>query len=938
MRTISFSRTPSGRPGHLATASVAALLSVVVGACGGGGDGAPTQPQPAAVASVTVALSASTARVGEPVTATATLRDASGQPVTGRAVTWASSTPAVATVDGAGAITTLTPGSTMISATSEGRSGSATLTVLAPVVVTLAVVDGDRQQARAGTSVVVPPVIVARDASGGAVGGIRLRFTVLSGGGSVGAAVVTTDASGRASPGAWTLGSALGEQQLEVGAADGSVSVTAPVRIRATAVGPNEPVTAPVRSYTIATTTTVTLTDSVTGLRFRFSDAAQGTLDVARVVGGTAPPSATAILFRAEYRGTGRVQVAGIAPPGGAADAYAWADWRDVMTAGPGGPRWWGLAPAETRGDTSWYRLPAGGAAGAARVALPLRDLLFADVAAGSAVLAIDPHVSADAARRQASRQVAEQTVQWWLDNVPFAAVAAMHTRMESMPYHQAWGRGSTGYYQYSLMTWYTPTVYVDLNADITQGTRHEMGHYLTHMLLGTDRYKALEEYAPRDGHALGALALGHRNTLVEEYSHIAQHLQQGHITQYDLRSLARVNNWRDLMAPFPPSQFDAPSLEGFATAMALALTRGPADTLVYDFSADGHQSRAPAFGVTARQLMEVLAAGPSTPMALRDLLVPLAGGDVGMAAVVEPLGWSYRGAGRVLDGAGIPVAGVTIASVVRVVGKDYATPASAPTGTDGRFTLTRIYPGTSSLRLYRQRSGGGIDSATVATLTVAWSKPTPDTVAIGDLVHEDFADLTRFSVRVVGLTAPNQLGVGPPTCTSNFTTTEQLPSSWTGTTAFPLTWDGPQFSAQGSTRYDVPTGYTSGPIGVTYAFDMSVYGVIVGRSADTLRLALQVRYGRRETEYYAPELGKSPVVRVIQTADYALQNFPVASTSSGRAGTLTGSAAAATLVNGWQFHYRSVAPDAPWSTNQWDCSAYTLGPGARIEVQLIRR
>jgi hypothetical protein len=67
-------------------------------------------------------------------TATAVLRDAATNVLSGRAVTWSSSAPSVATVSATGAITAVGVGSANIVATSEGHTGSAPLTVTLAVV------------------------------------------------------------------------------------------------------------------------------------------------------------------------------------------------------------------------------------------------------------------------------------------------------------------------------------------------------------------------------------------------------------------------------------------------------------------------------------------------------------------------------------------------------------------------------------------------------------------------------------------------------------------------------------------------------------------------------------------------------------------------------------------------------------------------------------
>ncbi len=88
---------------------------------------------PAPVASVTVSPAAASVGVGQAVALTATPMDASGNALTGRVVTWGSSAPAVATVNGNGQVTGVAAGPATITATSEGQSGSAAISVTAAV-------------------------------------------------------------------------------------------------------------------------------------------------------------------------------------------------------------------------------------------------------------------------------------------------------------------------------------------------------------------------------------------------------------------------------------------------------------------------------------------------------------------------------------------------------------------------------------------------------------------------------------------------------------------------------------------------------------------------------------------------------------------------------------------------------------------------------------
>jgi hypothetical protein len=82
-----------------------------------------------AVANVLVSPATATVTVGATQQLTATTKDAAGGTLTGRVVTWASSSAAVATVNGSGLVTGVAGGVATITATSEGVNGTATVTV-----------------------------------------------------------------------------------------------------------------------------------------------------------------------------------------------------------------------------------------------------------------------------------------------------------------------------------------------------------------------------------------------------------------------------------------------------------------------------------------------------------------------------------------------------------------------------------------------------------------------------------------------------------------------------------------------------------------------------------------------------------------------------------------------------------------------------------------
>jgi uncharacterized protein YjdB len=91
------------------------------------------------VASVTVTPSPASVQQGSTVQLTATPRDANGTPLTGRVVTWSSNNTAVATVNSSGLVRGVAPGSATITATSEGQSGTSSMTVTSVPVASVTV-------------------------------------------------------------------------------------------------------------------------------------------------------------------------------------------------------------------------------------------------------------------------------------------------------------------------------------------------------------------------------------------------------------------------------------------------------------------------------------------------------------------------------------------------------------------------------------------------------------------------------------------------------------------------------------------------------------------------------------------------------------------------------------------------------------------------------
>ena len=122
----------SHRLGLLKNAGIltAALVLIGLASCAKSSNKINSPAEP--VASVVVGPASATIGVGSFASLTATPEDASGNPLSGRVVTWSSDNTAAATVSGSGLVAGVAAGSATITATSEGKSGTAAITVTAP--------------------------------------------------------------------------------------------------------------------------------------------------------------------------------------------------------------------------------------------------------------------------------------------------------------------------------------------------------------------------------------------------------------------------------------------------------------------------------------------------------------------------------------------------------------------------------------------------------------------------------------------------------------------------------------------------------------------------------------------------------------------------------------------------------------------------------------
>ncbi len=223
---------PRTSPAVVPWARIASIAFLTLSCAGGGESTGPTgggaSGGGAVVVAATITLDPSTATmaVGESRSISAIARSAAGATLTDRTITWTTSDSTIARVSG-GMITAMSAGSATITAAADGRSASATITVMVPVAsinvspATATMVVGNTQQFTA----------TPRDAAGAAMTGQTTTWTTSS------ASVATVSATGNVT--AVAAGSVTITAEAGGKSATGAVTVNAFSPVNIVGINPN---------------------------------------------------------------------------------------------------------------------------------------------------------------------------------------------------------------------------------------------------------------------------------------------------------------------------------------------------------------------------------------------------------------------------------------------------------------------------------------------------------------------------------------------------------------------------------------------------------------------------------------------------------------------------------------------------------------------------
>jgi len=273
---------------------------------------------PGAVPVDTVVVSPATARVfvGGTAQLGATAQDSTGNPLSGRTITWTSSNGGAASVNGSGLVTGISAGTATITATSGGKSGSAAVTV---VVVPVATVRVSPATGRVAVGSTLQLSATAEDSAGNPLSGRTITWTSSNGGAasvngsglvtgvSAGTATITATSGGKSGSAAVTV-VVVPVATVSVSPATASVAVGSSVPLSAT---PRDSAGKALNGRVVSWAT---------------SDVAVATVSSSGVVTGVAAGAATITATSEGKSGTAAITVTAAPPPGSCANVCHYVD------------------------------------------------------------------------------------------------------------------------------------------------------------------------------------------------------------------------------------------------------------------------------------------------------------------------------------------------------------------------------------------------------------------------------------------------------------------------------------------------------------------------------------------------------------------------------------------------------------------------------------
>ncbi len=499
--------------------------------------------------------------------------------------------------------------------------------------------------------------------------------------------------------------------------------------------------------------------DAQSGVRLLFPEGGSGQVTMTQLTStAPVPASTTGAGWRIEYSGSQKMEIV----LDGAFDGSA--DWPAVFRfeeLTPGavdddrgvGPRWVPLPVRQVGPGRYAFEVAPGTSTSSGSTATPVDDLRKRALAAArfssrDYYIAQMAKASTDTERRIAQYSLGSQ----YIDDVIAAMPAALATqvrqrRSEKLP---TWGNDGNYYRGFSFFV--TRRLYPQINVTFDNNSlAHELGHYLTHMMVGHDVYEQLEAQPYLEQH--GVLDVVGRGSINEDYAYFIEFFLIGTGGKYNLYT---ANDFlRDR-----PAGADVPSLEGYAAAMLAALVRPT--TSIPSFDNEKYVVDVPTIGLSYGQVFSVIASGATNLNTLRSRIEATLDDEGRRRLLVnlQRMGWRYSATLRVVDTNGQPVPDADARLVVRAGGSEYVADVGR-TDANGALNLWFAFPGQSTLVV--TRAGETLEGQ----VTVDPGRSTQERIALGDVTVaalETFARVREVcaSFTYTTITALSRIEAGP--------------------------------------------------------------------------------------------------------------------------------------------------------------------------------
>ncbi len=266
---------------------------------------------PAPVASVTVAPTSASLVVGNTTQLTATPYDAQGDPLLGRAITWSSDAPAIASVSASGLVRAEAVGSATIRATSEGVAGTSQITVSAVPPPPVASVTVSPSPASVVDGATLQLTATAFDAQGNPLAGRAITWTSDNG------AVASVSGSGLVrgeSPGMTTV---RATSEGRTGASQVTVTAAPPPPVATVTIAPASASVVDGNTVQLVATARDAQGNTLTGRTIGWSSdhVAIASVTGAGLVRGESPGATTIRAISEGQTGTAQITVTALPPP-----------------------------------------------------------------------------------------------------------------------------------------------------------------------------------------------------------------------------------------------------------------------------------------------------------------------------------------------------------------------------------------------------------------------------------------------------------------------------------------------------------------------------------------------------------------------------------------------------------------------------------------------